>query len=380
MGAGKQVSDALRTGDVGAIEKIYRESPAFQELGQAALDAVTGHGNLYKVPWTPAPHLGGRTKILAVTSRNEPKIGVSLLRDELLTRGVQLELVHVDNIFFSKNDHRLFVNGVEHEMPEAVFPVSLYVPDAHILDEFEVEGVHIVNRSHAVLAGRDKSVMAKDWQRDGVSIPETVTDLRTRLDIARAGLQLKYPAVLKKPRSAVSRGVASVENSNHAQNLARSWGMSTEGKKIALLMQKMEDLGKADVRIHLARDWKTGEYRVVGGYHRVSASDDFRANGTVEGNFMRPIYDLSGADPDLTPEMIAEAIKAAKATDLDWCSVDIGRNVKTGKSVIIEVDNFSNPLEASQPIPREQASFKHAADMLMFGDRKVWDAVAAQAN
>jgi glutathione synthase/RimK-type ligase-like ATP-grasp enzyme len=97
------------------------------------------------------------------------------------------------------------------ELPEAVFPTFLGLsPRGYdVLNQFKYRGVHVVNAGS--YAGRDKAIMAEEWAGAGVSSPVSITRLTNHHDLRAGAELLGYPLVLKRPLSAVSRHVASID-------------------------------------------------------------------------------------------------------------------------------------------------------------------------
>lgn len=339
-------------------------------------DAVLGHANLYRVPWRTDVARDPRRSVAIIEGDRRTRF-LDMLEDELVQRGASVERLAAGDLRMDQG--RLFERGVERSLPQAVFPTATMTRHTGLLDAMEAGGSFVLNPGRAVLAGRDKNVAAVAFEQAGASIPRSIPNLRSRKLLVAAGRELGFPMVLKHPRSAMGQGVSMARSASEAERIGERWGIA-RGRapvEIGLLAQEALDLGKRDVRLHLARDVVTGKLRPVGATDRVALGDDFRANGGTDGNMIRPIYDLSGNDPALPKAMIDEAITGADAAGFDWVAVDMATvrsGPRAGEHVIIEMDNFAHPLEANHPVPVEQQTFPRAADLLIWGDRQAWNA------
>ena len=361
------ITHALRAGDIGSAAHTLRER--FGGLGLD--DAVLGHAQLHDVGWSTSFTRAPRRDI-AILDGPQRRLYSHHLESELRARGAEVTYLNAAELEFGA-DGTLRVGGAERAMPEAVFPTSGVYGYTKALDAFERGGAMVVNPRRAVLVGRNKNMGHAAYERLGISAPRGAAFLKTEHDLLEAAQRVGFDAVLKLPRSSGSQGVVKVRNEAELMDTARRWGHGAAGAAAhgeGLLLQEALDLGHEDVRFYGARDAETGVMRMIAATDRVGLDGEFLANGGAVGNMIRPIYDLSGGDPGLRGDMIAEALSAADKTGFDWVAGDIGRRRDTGKPVIIELDNYAHPAELNHPVPRVQQTFPHAADLLVYGDRE----------
>jgi len=356
---------ALRADDLGSAAHTLSTRAA----GLGIDDAVLGHANLHEVPWRTDFTREARRDVL-VLSGGQPSRFNHHLESELRLRGANVESIDAEDVWFAL-DGELRVGDGARALPEAVISGTNMLRYHKLLGQFSDAGTHVVNGAKAVVVGRDKNVGARVAQRAGLPIPQSVVDITRMGDLLDAADQVRFPLVLKHPRSAMGLGVRLIEDERQLVDAAYELvGMTDNApSRVGLLVQEKLDLANRDLRTHTTRDAVTDEMRFVGATDRVALNDDFRANGPA-GNMIRPIHDLSGNDPALPQEAMELAKRAADVSGMDAAAIDIGQRADTGQFVVIEIDNYAHPLEANHPVPRGQQTFARMADYAVFGEHR----------
>jgi glutathione synthase/RimK-type ligase-like ATP-grasp enzyme len=352
-----EANTALARGDVPAARTALERMPELGELG--VTDAVLGERELTPVPWTPTPTSNPRQMIGVVTSSDGPP---ESLRVELKNRRVGIQL-------FNDQDAATMWAS---EFPEKILGEFVMGTDSwrdKVFGPLEAGGKHVINPY--TYERNAKDVMAEQWAIHNIPTPETVTRIQNEDDAIAAYQKLGPDVVVKLPHGAHGAEVVEAHNENEAIGAVRllledtAYSTRTRG----VLMQRKIDTSNRDVRLHFARDWKTGELHPVGAVERRNFGEGFKTNLSGKGTVgVRPIYDFDGSDPALPSEAIEAARRAGDALGFDAFAADVAIDAATGKPAVFEVDINSQLLDSHFPVPREHSVNKHFADLLLFGD------------
>lgn len=331
--------------DPRALARIARKLPA--ELGMPdALLAPTA--SIAGPRWSPVPDpVRGSKLIIVGTDYTEP----FMVRRPLAEAGIEKTVV--------RDEH-----GLRAALGNGSRAYGIVADEG--VEEFarlvEPDGVFVNGAPHTVTS---KIAQTELFQRDGVSIPPTRLGLNSADDVARAYEMLGTEVMLKDPLRNRGEGVlpaGSVDEAIKAWETlrAQSW------QRADVFMQSRIDIPESDVRVHMARDPRTGLLQPISAVER-SNPGSFRMN-ISQGGAARPIYRLDGSDPALSSDALREAAKAGDSVGLDWYGVDVATDLTTGKPVVFEIDQGAAPYESYMPAARAQWGGTHLVNLAMSGD------------
>ena len=207
-----------------------------------------------------------------------------------------------------KNELKMHYEGQELEKPNAVIPrigASHTFYGTSIVRHFESMGVFVANGSLAITRSRDKLRSHQVMSKAGVDIPRTVfasNKSNVKDVIALAG---GVPLVVKILEGTQGVGVVLIETQKAAKSVLDAFN----GMNVNFLVQEfIEEAGGVDIRAFVVGN------KVVGAMMRTGVEGDFRSNLHQGGTAIK--YKLS-------KEEKITALKAAKATGLSICGVDM---------------------------------------------------------
>ena len=216
----------------------------------------------------------------------------------------------------------------------------------------------------------DKAELAIAFKLAGVPHPDThvVHDVA---EATAAGAEYGFPVILKTPFDSGSKGVWKVEDPAELERLVAA--RLGEGHS-RLVVQRFHPEATGHDRRVLVMRRPDGEYEVFAAYHRRANGDDFRANGGVRGNRYERIAP-DGSSPDLTPEEIAIAKRAAAATGVDYAGVDLMHTNKG--TMVIEINPTPGTPELDVALPRSEHAMPRLARWALTGLRPLGGAGSA---
>lgn len=248
--------------------------------------------------------------LIYILSRNEKLYSTKSLVAAVEKSGNRVRVIDYLKLTIEimKDELKMHYEGKELEKPHAVIPrigASHTFFGTSIVRHFEAMGVFVANGSLAITRSRDKLRSHQILSKHGVDIPRTVfaSNKSTAKDIiALAG---GVPLVVKILEGTQGVGVVLIENQKSAKSVLDAfYGMSVN----FLVQEFIEEAGGSDVRAFIVGG------KVVGAIKRTGAEGDFRSNLHQGGTAVK--YKLS-------KEEKATALKAAKATGLSVCGVDM---------------------------------------------------------
>ena len=226
-----------------------------------------------------------------------------------------------------KNELKMHYEGQELEKPNAVIPrigASHTFYGTSIVRHFESMGVFVANGSLAITRSRDKLRSHQVMSKAGVDIPRTVfasNKSNVKDVIALAG---GVPLVVKILEGTQGVGVVLIETQKAAKSVLDAFN----GMNVNFLVQEfIEEAGGVDIRAFVVGN------KVVGAMMRTGVEGDFRSNLHQGGTAIK--YKLS-------KEEKITALKAAKATGLSICGVDM---IKSKRGPLVMEVNSSPGLE-----------------------------------
>lgn len=226
-----------------------------------------------------------------------------------------------------KDELKMHYKGKELEKPHAVIPrigASHTFFGTSIVRHFEAMGVFVANGSLAITRSRDKLRAHQVLSKAGVDIPRTVfaSNKSTVEDVLK--LAGGTPLIAKIIEGTQGVGVVLIETPKAAKSVLDAfYGMNVN----FLIQEFIEEAGGTDIRAFVIGG------KVVGSIKRIGVEGDFRSNihqgGTAE------IYKLNKEEREM-------AIKAARATGLEVCGVDM---IPSARGPLVMEVNSSPGLE-----------------------------------
>jgi len=211
-------------------------------------------------------------------------------------------------IFLNKKNPLLFKNGSKLRKVDIVLPrfgatISNYA--LAVINQFEMMGTPVVNRSMALIRSRDKLRCLQFMTKKNIDLPRTVvirkpSEIRTAVDYIGG-----FPVVLKLLSGSQGIGVMLAENYQTIEStLDTLWSL---GQDILLQECIKESFGK-DIRAFVIGD------RVVAAMRRQAKIGEFRSNLHRGG---------TGTMVSLDKRFTRAAIEAAKVIGLNIAGVDM---------------------------------------------------------
>jgi ribosomal protein S6--L-glutamate ligase len=205
------------------------------------------------------------------------------------------------NPLLYKNDSKL--RKVDIVLPRMGASISNYA--LAVVNQFEMMGMVVINRSMALMRSRDKLRCLQFMTRKNIDIPRTVvirkpSEIRTAVDFIGG-----FPVVLKLLSGSQGIGVMLAENYQTIEStLDTLWSL---GQEILLQECIRESFGK-DIRAFVVGD------RVVAAMRRQARIGEFRSNLHRGG---------TGTTVNLDKSVQRVAVQAAKVVGLDIAGVDM---------------------------------------------------------
>jgi ribosomal protein S6--L-glutamate ligase len=194
------------------------------------------------------------------------------------------------------------------KMPHVVLPrQGADVGDSclALVKHFDLMGIPVINDFDAIRLSRNQFYTLQSLSAVGVAFPDTVFINNVDGIGPAVGQVGGYPVVVKQVSGRQGKGVVRVASRREADELAAT-GLD---RRSGLLVQRfLPPEGRGDLRVFMIGD------KVAGAIELKPPAGDFRAN-----------YHISGESRavDLSPEIAATALSAAKALDLEIAGVDI---------------------------------------------------------
>jgi len=191
-----------------------------------------------------------------------------------------------------------------------------------VVRQFEMQGVFTTASSLAIVRSRDKLRAYQLLAKAGVGVPKTVFARETADFEEVLRLVGGAPAIIKVARGTHGNGVVLAETPKAAKAVMQAFYV--EGVSFVVQEFVAESAG-TDIRALVVGG------RVVASVKRQSLDDDFRSN-THQGGV--------GKTVKLTEAEEKTAVKAAKATGLPICGVDMMRSARG--PLVLEVNSSAS--------------------------------------
>lgn len=192
--------------------------------------------------------------------------------------------------------------------PDVVIPrigTSITQYGLAVVNQFEMMGVAIVNRSQAIARARDKLRAAQLLARHGIDTPRTVFLRDPKILALAVELVGGFPVIIKITQGTQGIGVMMSESMKSLESVLETfWAM---GQDIIIQEFIRESKGK-DVRAFVIGN------RVVAAMRREGALGEFRSN-IHRGGHGRPVT--------LTPDYEKAALMATRVMGLQIAGVDL---------------------------------------------------------
>ena len=263
-----------------------------------------------KKPGPTAGYTARRRYLLAILSRKRTLYTTSRLvaaAAELGQRAVVLDTLRC-NLALERGRPSVFYNGHEVVRVGAVLPrigASITNYGLAVVNQFEMMGVPVSNRSLAIAKSRDKLRCLQLLASHGIDIPRTVM-ARDRAGLEQAVDQIGgLPAIIKLIQGTQGVGVMIAHTFEEIQTILDTfWNLGQE----ILLQEFIAESKGADIRALVV-----GE-RVVGAMRRRAKAGEFRSNLHRGGQ---------GALVELSAAYARTAVAAAQVMGLDVAGVDM---------------------------------------------------------
>jgi len=255
------------------------------------------------------------------------------LKEAAIARGHECQIIRYPRCYVDvqQNNPHVWYEGKDLSDFDVIIPrisPSHTTYAAAITRQFEMMNVYTLNRSIAIVRSRDKLRTMQLLAKAGVGIPKTVFSKSTRAvdDLID---QIGVPMIIKVARGSQGNGVVLAETRKAAKSVVQAFYV----ENVSILLQEfIEEASGADIRAFVVGN------QVIASYKRQSLDDDFRSNIHQGGK---------GTSIRLTEEERKTAIKAAKATGLQVCGVDLIQSVRG--PLVLEV-NSSPGLEGIESV------------------------------
>lgn len=187
-----------------------------------------------------------------------------------------------------------------------------------IVRQFEMMGVYTPARSIAISRSRDKLRSIQLLSKTGIGIPKTVFSRETS-DVDGLLDHVGMPVIIKLASGTQGNGVVLAETRKVARSVIQAFYVNDTA---FLIQEFIAESAGTDIRAFVVGS------QVVASMKRQSLDDDFRSNIHQGGK---------GTSIKLTDEEKKVAVKAAKATGLSICGVDLMRSNRG--PLILEVNS-----------------------------------------
>lgn len=250
---------------------------------------------------------------IAILSQGPGNYSTKRLKEEAIKRGHEVKVINYAKCYvkLESSNPTVQYEGENLDDIDVIIPriaTNLTKYGGSIVRQFEMRGVYTTTSSISLTRSRDKLRVMQLLARSGVGIPKTVFARGTaELDdlIEEAG---GVPLIIKVARGTHGKGVVLAETKKAAQAVMQAFYV--EG--VSFLVQEfIEESAGTDIRALVVGG------KVVASMQRQSLDDDFRSNIHQGGE---------GTPVKLSDEERKTALKAAKATGLSICGVDMMRS------------------------------------------------------
>lgn len=279
---------------------------------------------------------------IAILSKGSANYSTRRLKEVAIARGHDVKVINYAKCYVAieKNQPVVHYKGKSIRQYDAVIPrIAQSYTDygTAILRQIEAQGVYTPASSLAIGRSRDKLRAYQVLAKSGVAVPKTVFARETANFEDVIKLAGGAPLIIKVARGTHGNGVVLAETAKAAKAVMQAFYV--EGVNF-LVQEFVEESAGTDIRALVVGS------RVVASIKRQSLDDDFRSN-THQGGVGKVVK--------LTPDEERTAIKAAKATGLSVCGVDMMRS-KRGP-LVLEV-NSSASLKTPEQITKRDIATK----------------------
>lgn len=261
-----------------------------------------------------------------------PGYAVRRLREEARARGHELRTIKYPECYvqIEQNRPEIRYRGESIEF-DAIIPrilPGMTSYGAAIVRQFEMLRTYTTASSLAITRTRDKLRTLQLLSKAGVGIPKTIFSRETdALDDLID--QLGVPMIIKLASGTQGHGVVLAETRKAAKSVIQAFYVNDTS---FLMQEYIEEASGSDIRAFIVGS------QIVASMKRQSLADDFRSNLHQGG---------TATAVKLSDEEKRTALRAAKATGLSICGVDMVRSVRG--PLVLEV-NSSPGLEGIEQI------------------------------
>jgi len=253
---------------------------------------------------------------LAILSNGNANYSTKRLVEEAEKRGHNVDVIKYKNCHAAIEQSNPVViykgktlTGYDAIIPRIATNMTRY--GSAIVRQFEMQGIYTTSSSIAITRSRDKLRSIQLLARAGVGIPKTVftrsiNDIENLIDDMGG-----YPVIIKLARGTHGNGVVLAETKKAAKSVMQAFYVMDDDGTNILLQEFVKESAGTDIRAFVVGG------KVVASMMRQSLTDDFRSNLHQGGE---------GVVVKLTDDEKKTVQKAAKATGLSICGVDIMRS------------------------------------------------------
>lgn len=266
---------------------------------------------------------------IAILSRSSRygKGATARLCEEAEKRGHEVEVIDHTQCFASIATKQPIVSYMGRDLTgfDAIIPrigSSVTKYGTAIVRQFEMQDVYTTASSIAIVRSRDKLRSMQLLARSGVDIPKTVL-ARSEADVEPLIEEVGgAPVIIKLARGTHGNGVVLAESKKAAKSVLQAFYVMDDDGTNILLQEFIKESAGEDIRAFVIGS------KVVASYKRKSLDDDFRSNLHQGG---------TGEAIKLTEAERKAALKAARATGLNVCGVDMMRSSRG--PLVLEVNS-----------------------------------------
>jgi ribosomal protein S6--L-glutamate ligase len=261
---------------------------------------------------------------IIILSKGAANYSTRRLKDLAIERGHKVRILNYSKCYITAEAG----NPVVRYKGEEITNVDIVIPriaptltryGSAVVRQFEMQNVPTLNSSIAIVRSRDKLRSMQLLAKAGVGIPKTVV-AREPVDIDDVLEQVGgAPVIIKVARGTHGNGVVLAETRKAAKAVMQAFYV--EGVSFIVQEFVAESAG-VDIRAFVVNG------KVVASMIRQSLDDDFRSNIHQGGE---------GLPVKLTQEERKTAQRAAKATGLSVCGVDMMRSARG--PLVLEVNS-----------------------------------------
>jgi len=254
---------------------------------------------------------------IAILSKGPGNYSTKRLVEEARKRGHEVRVVNYATCFatIEKSNPVVSYKGSDLIDIDVIIPriaSSLTRYGSAIVRQFEMQGVYTTTSSIALVRSRDKLRSMQLLARAGVGIPKTVFSRGMTTNVEDLIEDLGgTPVIIKLARGTHGNGVVLAETKKAAKSVLQAFYVMDDDGTNIMLQEFVAESAGTDIRAFVVGG------KVIASMQRQSLDDDFRSNLHQGGE---------GKTIKLTDEERRTAIKAAKATGLSICGVDMMRS------------------------------------------------------